>query len=100
MGWEANSCRPSTPLVLARTLQPLSSSSVFRPSSPFHSSSTHRIRGLFGMAILGFVGRQAREDLPLAPFPKAAPLREQWHESCQPAKDGGAQLKSNRSLGV
>src|SRR5580698_654824 len=91
MGWEAKRCRASTPLVLARTLQPLSSSSIFRPSSPFDSSSTHRIRGLFGMAILRFVGRQAREDLPLAPFPKAAPLREQWHESCQTHKSTAEQ---------
>jgi hypothetical protein len=45
------------------------------------------------MAILRFVG-QARKDLPLATFPKAAPLCERGTNRAKLAKDSGAQLRS------
>src|SRR5260370_1599730 len=73
MGWEANSCKASAPLVATRTLNPASSNNILRPSRPFHSSSTHRTRGLLGMALLRFFAGQAHEELALASFSGAAP---------------------------
>src|SRR5260370_6097858 len=73
MGWEANSCKASAPLVATRTLNPASSNNILRHSRPFNSSSTHRIRGLLGMALLRFFAGQAHEELALAWFSGAAP---------------------------
>src|SRR3984893_7368210 len=73
MGFEANSCKASAPLVATRALQLASSNSTLRPTRPFHSSSTQRIRGLLGMALLRFFAGQAHEELALAWFSGAAP---------------------------
>src|SRR5258708_17810886 len=100
MGWEANSCKASAPLVATRTLNPASSNNILRPSRPFHSSSTHRTRGLLGMTLLRFFAGQAREELALASFSRSS--ASMFRARSVPNSQSTAQesLRSEKNVGL